>query len=118
MVSTDESHRGGRAIRVLVTLEDDYRVYKETIAAVLQILRPDIEVESTSLDALEEELERLDPQVVICSGHKEIESDGISAWIELSLDPTQPTKIRVGKRHLERTNPTLKELVEIVDELV
>ena len=45
-----------------------------------------------------------------------MESDGTPAWIELSLDPTQPTKIRVGERYLERTNPTLSELVEIIDE--
>ena len=56
--------------------------------------------------------------LVICSGHEKIESAGTSAWIELSLDPTQPTEIRVGKRHLERTNPTLMKLVDIVDELV
>src|SRR5918998_1565746 len=110
--------RGDSEIRVLVALEDDYRAHRETIAVVLRILRPDIEVETAPLEALEEELERFDAQVVICSGHEEVESDGILAWIKLSLDPTQPTKIRVGERHLERTNPPLKELVEIIDELV
>ncbi|MDQ5827258.1 MAG: hypothetical protein M3441_24120 [Chloroflexota bacterium] len=105
-------------MRLLVALEDDFRAYRDTIAVGLQILRPDVEVESASLEVLDEELERLDPHLVICSGHEEIESVGTSAWIELSLDPTQPTKIRVGKRHLERTNPALMELVDIVDELV
>lgn len=107
---------GDSEIRVLVALEDDYRVYRETIAVGLRILRPGIEVETALLEALEEELERFDPQVVICSGHEEVESDGILAWIELSPDHMKPTKIRVGERLTERTNPTLRELLELIDE--
>ena len=101
-----------------MALEDDYRVYRETIAAVLRVLRPGAEVESTAIEALEEELERFDPQVVICNGHKkEVESGSRLAWIELSLDPTVPTKISFGSRSLERTNPGVKELLEVIDEL-
>ena len=74
-------------------------------------------MKSTTLEALEEELERFDPQVVICNGHKEVESGSRLAWIELSLDPTVPTKISFGSRSLERTNPGLKELLEVIDEL-
>jgi hypothetical protein len=99
-----------------VALEDDYRVYRETIAVGLRVLRPDIEVETAPLEALEEELERFDPQVVICSAHEGVESVGILAWIELSLDSMKPTKIRVGERLIERPNPTLRELLELIDE--
>jgi hypothetical protein len=67
---------------------------------------------------LEEELERFDPQVVVCSGHKDVESDGKPAWIELSLTLTQPTKISVGSRSLELTNPGVKELLEVIDKLL
>ena len=99
-----------------MALEDDYRVYRETIAAGLRILRPHAEVKSVSLEAFEEDLERFDPQIVICSSHKDLESNGSRTWIELSLDPTQPTKISAGGRYLERTNPSLRELLEIIDE--
>jgi hypothetical protein len=113
-----EGRRGGSDIRVLVALEDDYRVYRETIAAVLRVLRPGAEVESTAIEALEEELERFDPQVVICGGHHEgVEPDGRAAWIELSLDPTRPTMISVGSCSLELTNPGVEELLEVIDEL-
>lgn len=89
------------------------------IAATLRILRPEAEVESATLGALEEELERFDPQVVICSGpKKEVESGSRPlAWIVLSLDPTQPTKIIVGGRYLERTNPTVEALLKVIDEV-
>jgi hypothetical protein len=100
-----------------VALEDDYRAYRETIAAGLRILRSHIKVESVTLEALEEELERFNPHVVICSGNKDVELRRKRTWIELSLDPTQPTKISVGGRSLERINPGVDALVEIIDEL-
>jgi hypothetical protein len=99
-----------------VALEDDYRAYRETIAATLRLLRPSAEVESATPEALEEELERFDPQVVISGGREDLELGARPVWIELSLAPTQPTKISVGKRYLERTNPTLVELLALIEE--
>jgi hypothetical protein len=100
-----------------VAFEDNYEVYRETIAAVLRILRPESKVKSTTLEALEGELERFDPEVVICSSHKEGEPGTRLAWIELPVDPILPTKIRVDGHFLERTNPTVEELLEIIDEV-
>jgi hypothetical protein len=100
-----------------VALEDDYQLYREMIAVVLQTLRTDAKVECTTLEALEEEFKRFDPQVVICGGHEDIEAGGRPVWIELSSDPTLPAKISVGPgRCFELTNPTLEELLEIIDE--
>ena len=100
-----------------MAFDDDYRAYRETIAAVVRVLRPGTEVESTPLETLEKELERFDPQVVICSGDEDVETSDRLTWIELSLDPTQPTKVRVGGRYLARTNPTVEELLEVIDEV-
>ena len=107
----------GADIRILVALEDDYRAYREVIAASIRILRPHAEVETAVLEALEEELERFDPELVISSGHKEIGPGGKPAWIELSLEATLLTKISVGGRYSERSNPTLETLLEVIDEL-
>ena len=100
-----------------MAFEDNYHVYRDTIAAAFRILRPETEVKSTTLEELEEELERFDPEVVICSGHEEVELCSRLAWIELSVDPTMSTKISVGGRHFERTNPTVEELLEVIDEV-
>jgi hypothetical protein len=54
---------------------------------------------------------------VICSGRKAVDKGGRLAWIELSLDPTSPTKISVGQRRWERTNSTLEDLLEVIDEV-
>jgi hypothetical protein len=110
--------RGGVTIRVLVALEDDYRVYRETIAVGIRILRPQAETKSVELEALEEEIKRFDPQVVIYSGLETVDSSDSLAWIELSVDPTSSTKITVGGCCIERTNPTLKELLELIDPVI
>ena len=100
-----------------MAFEESYRTYRDTIAVALRLLRPETEVKSTTLDELEGELERFDPEVVICSGHKEVESSTRLAWIEFSVDPTMSTKISVGGRHFERTNPTVEELLEVIEEV-
>ena len=100
-----------------MAFEESYRTYRETIAAALRVLRPGTEVKSTTLEELEGELESFDPEVVICSGHKEVELGTRLAWIELSVDPTMPTKISVGGRHFERSNPTVEELLEVIEEV-
>jgi hypothetical protein len=107
----------GAEIRVLVAFEESYRTYRDTIAAAVRILRPETEVKSTTLEELEGELERLDPEVVICSRHKEVESGTRLASIELSMNPTIPTKMSVGGRHFERTNPKVEELLEVIEEI-
>jgi hypothetical protein len=101
----------------LVAFEESHRTYRETIAAALRVLRPETEVKSTTLEELEGELERFDPEIVICSGHKEVEPGTRLAWIELPVDPFMPTKISVGGRHYERTNPTMEELLEVIEEV-
>ena len=100
-----------------MAFEESYRAYRDMIAVALRILRPETEVKTTTLEELEGELESFDPQVVICSGHKEVELGTRLAWIELSVDPTMSTKISVGGHHFERTNPTVEELLEVIDEV-
>jgi len=107
----------GVQTRVLIAIEDEYRAYREVIAASIEMLRPGTEVTATGLDQLEGELARLDPQVVVCSRPGgTTEAEGRLAWVELSLDPTRPTKISFGGRHSESTNPMLEELLAVLDE--
>jgi len=102
---------------VLVATEDEYRAYREVIAAGVQMLRPDTEVTAIGLDLLEGELARRDPEVVVCSRPgRPAEAEGRLAWVELPLDPTRPTKISLGGRRSESTNPTLETLLAVIDE--
>ena len=103
--------------RVLVALGDGYRAYREVIAAGIQILRPHVEVDTSSLEALGERIEHFDPHLVVCSQPNTVGPGGRPASIELSVDPLQPSKICVGGHYSERTNPTLDVLLEVIDEV-
>lgn len=97
-------------------MEELYRAYREVIAVGIHALRPQTEVTSVRLEELEEALARIDPDVVITSVAARPEYGERLAWVELSVDPGQPTISCVGGRYSERYNPGLDVLLEIVDE--
>jgi hypothetical protein len=99
-----------------VALHDDYRAYRGAIAAGIRLLRPHVEVATTGLDALEDEVARLDPHVVICSLPTTANSGERLAWVELSLDPARPSVVRVGGSYSKQSNPALEALLRVIDE--
>lgn len=112
------SQEGGRIdVRVLVAFEDDYRSYREVIAAGICVLRPRAEVETAPMRELEDQIERFDPQLVICSRPNTLASRRCVGWVELPLDPTRPTKICVAGRYSKRTNPAIDVLISVIDEV-
>ena len=104
-------------MRVLVAFEDDYRSYREVIAAGICVLRPRTEVETAPMEELEEQIERFDPQLVICSRPNTLPSRRCAGWVELPLDPTRPTKICVAGRYSKRSNPAIDVLIAVIDEV-
>ena len=105
------------AARILVAIEDEYLAYREVIAAAIRVLRPGAQVQSANLDALAQEVKRMDPHVVICSRPNTVDPGLRPAWVVLPTDPTRPARICVGGRYSERANPTVEVLLGIVDEV-
>lgn len=105
-------------MRVLLAFEDEYRVYMEAMAAALRTFRSDVEVALTDGRSLEAELERFDPQLLISSPPlpENPVDEELLARIELSPEPEQASRFRVGERRWETTNPTLGEILPMVDE--
>jgi hypothetical protein len=105
-------------MRVLLAFEKEYRVYIDAVAAAIRTFRSHVEVATTNTDELEAQVERFDPQLVICSSP--IPSNPVDpqliASIELSPDSDQPSRFRVEERHWESTNPTIGETLSVVDE--
>jgi hypothetical protein len=105
-------------MRILLAFEGEYRVYMEAIAEALRTFRSNVEVALTDSRELEAEVERLAPQLVISTSH--ISSNPVDpkliSSLELSPEPEQPSRFRAGERHWESTNPTLGEILSIVDE--
>jgi hypothetical protein len=106
-------------MKVLLALEEEYRTYVEAMAAAIREFRPGIEVVAITggREDLEAGVERLDPQLVICSppAPENPVSERLSL-IEISLDSARPTNFRVGGRHWQSANPTLGEILSAVDE--
>jgi hypothetical protein len=86
------------------------------IAACIGVLRPQVEVATSGLDALEVEIARLDPHVVVCNLPATMGPGDRVAWVELSIDPTRPTVICVGGRYSEVRNPVFEVMLGVVDE--
>ena len=104
-------------MKVLLSFEEKYRVYGQAMAAAIREFRPEVEVAVVDGEDLEEEAERFDPQLVIRSpSASESPVDDRLACIELSPEPDQPSRFRVGDRQWETTNPTLGEILPVVDE--
>jgi hypothetical protein len=104
-------------MRVLVSFEREYRVYMEAISSAIREFRPDVEVEVTDAGKLEAEVGRFDPQLVITSlpVPANLVNDQLRSRIELSPDTAHPSRFRVGERNWESTNPTLGEILSVVD---
>jgi hypothetical protein len=104
-------------MRVLLSFEEEYRIYMEAMADAIRIFRPNVEVALTNPEELKAQAERFDPHLVICS--PPLPNNLVNnqlARIELSPEPDQPSRFRVGERRWESTNPTLGEILPVVDD--
>ncbi len=101
----------------MVAFHDDYHAYQVTLAATIRILRPDAEVITVEPQKISEAAKRFGPDIVIGSRFKDGDLDDVRAWIELALDPTRSTKVRVDGQYSEVVNPTLDKLLGIIEEV-
>ena len=106
-----------------MAFEDDYRAYREVIAAGIAVLRPNTEVATTRPQELAHEMARFDPQIVVCTQPQEQPQEATShptapvAWIKVPTDPTQPTEVLLGERRWTSSGLTLEALLAIIDEV-
>jgi hypothetical protein len=108
-------------MRIILSFEEEYRMYMEAIAAAIREFRSDAEtVVVTKQEAreLEAEVERTGTQLIIASPPipENPVDEQLTSSIELSLETNQPSRFRVGQRYWETTNPTLAEILSVVDE--
>jgi hypothetical protein len=104
-------------IKILIAFENEFRAYRQTLAAAIGTLRPDAEVITAEAHEIRGVVERSGPEIVICSLSKDDTLTRVRAWIELSLDPIQPTKVRIDGKYSEIINPTLDALLAVIEEV-
>ena len=104
-------------MRVLVASEEKYRIYRDSIARAIRKARPRIEVAVCERQMLEAEVARFDPHLLICNSSSPVELvEGRLGWVELSPHVEGTWKICVGGRCWESLNPSLRELLWVLDE--
>ncbi len=101
-------------MRVLMAIEP--RSYREVIGEAIRGLRPHVEVAIVEPDALEPEMARLVPELVICSRPNVAASNGRPAWIDFRPYAQPAARIYVGGRRFELEEVELEDLLSVVDE--
>ena len=104
-------------MRVLVVFDEPYSVYGEFIASAIRGSRPAVKAQAINRAALEEVGAAPIHHLLICS--PPVPHSPISireAWVELSLDPERPSRVRLGEQRWKTLNPSLEELLSVVDE--
>jgi hypothetical protein len=101
----------------MIAFKDSYRSYGDTMAAAIRVLRPRAKVSTARTQELAAELRRFDPHLVVCDTLNTVDPGGRAAWVRLADDPRHPSEVCVDGRRTQTTNPTMEELLAIVDEV-
>jgi hypothetical protein len=96
-------------------MANEPRAYREGIAAVIGQLRPEVEVKTVEPGDLDSSIERLSPDMVICSKATEALKDGVRVWVELYPDNDALSVAYIGGRRMEYAEIQLSDLLSIVD---
>jgi hypothetical protein len=99
--------------RVLVACE--LKSYREAIASAFRVLRPDVEVFEAEEEDLDREVERLAPDLVVCSRLSERVEDRVPNWVELypGFGSRSVVSLRGERSTFEEIE--LSDLLSIVD---
>ena len=89
-------------MRILLAFEKQHTTYMDAVRLAIRTCRPHTEIMAIDPGVLEEEAERFDPHLIVCEGAIPENSDGkVPARIALSIEPSQPSRFRVGQQRWE-----------------
>lgn len=98
-----------------ILLANEPRSYRETLAAAFRILKPNTEVFVIDPDKLDGEVERLSPQLVICSRTTPTVETRSLAWVELYPEDRSVSVISVGGKRSTIAGIGLGDLLLVID---
>lgn len=104
---------GMKTIRHIL-VANELASYRESIAVVMQIFFPDIEVFEADSADLNREVLRLRPDLVICSRVTPLVVDRVPNWVELYPDCAPFSTFCVGGERSTREQVDLSDLLDIV----
>jgi hypothetical protein len=105
-------------MRLLVSFEEEYHSYRDVIASSILTLRPHIEVSLVEPHALQEEVARICPHLVISSSRPSTTTHvrGVLAWLRLPTGDRRSAELWHGEERSEVGEAGLEALLGIVDE--
>ena len=86
------------------------------MAAAIETLRPDVEVLLGDPEALDLEVERLRPDVVVCSRVTGLVERRVSVWVDLYPDGDREATVSIGGRRTKAVGIHLEDLISSVDQ--
>lgn len=97
-----------------ILVANELASYRESIAAVMRISLPDIEVFEADSADLNREVLRLRPDLVICSRVTPLVEDRVPNWVELYPDCEPFSTFCVGGERSTREQVDLSDLLDVV----
>lgn len=108
----------GEAGRLRVLLANAPLSYRQAMAGALAVLRPDVEVLLGKPEALDTEVERLRPDVVVCSHVTPLVEGRVPAWVDLYPEGDRHATISIDGLRVETGGIELDDLLSIIDQRV
>jgi hypothetical protein len=104
-------------MRILISYEDSYLLYNDTLERALGDLRPEAEVAACRLRVLGEQVKSFNPHLVVSSRKNSVDPGGRAAWYRLSPGSDKPSEACLGGRRWQRLNPTPEDLLSFIEEV-
>ena len=105
--------RGMSKVRVLMANEP--RSYREAIALALEAARPYAEVLTAEPEALDDEVKRLGPRLVICSRVTAFVQAEVPVWVELYSDHESNSTVSFGGKRSTVVGMDLEDLIHVFE---
>ena len=97
-------------------MANEPRSYREVLALALEAARPQAEVVIAEPVALDLEVRRFVPRLVICSRVTSLVEDEIPAWVELYREHGPDSTISIGGRRSKVSGMEMQDLLRIFDQ--
>jgi hypothetical protein len=100
-----------------VLIANELTSYRQTIALVFRELRPDVEVIEADSGALNQQVLRYSPDLVVCSRATSLVRERVPNWIELYPHCDRLSTVCVGGEISTVDDIQLSDLLALVDRL-
>lgn len=99
-----------------ILISNEFESYREALAEAFRAFCPDLEVYEAESYDLDRKVERLHPELVVCSRVTALVRKTVPIWVELHPDCAPVSTVSVSGRRREIESLELQDLLELVDQ--